>query len=79
MVECADNTLYTGITTNVERRFIEHQKSKGGNYTRAHAVVRIVFTEKHPNRSSASKRESEIKSWSRSKKLEYVLAHQVKN
>jgi putative endonuclease len=79
MVECADNTLYTGITTNVERRFLEHQKKKGGHYTKAHVAVRIVCTEEHPNRSSASKREYEIKSWPRSKKMEYVLAHQVKN
>jgi putative endonuclease len=45
MVECADNTLYTGITTNVERRFLEHQKKKGGHYTNAHVAVLIVFTE----------------------------------
>lgn len=69
ILECKDKTLYTGITTDLKRRFEQHKNKKGGHYTRAKGVAKIVFTEAHPNRSSASKREAEIKSWKRGKKL----------
>ena len=69
LLTCKDGSLYTGITTDVKRRFAEHQAGKGGHYTRAKGAVRVVYTERHPDRSSASKRESEIKSWNREKKL----------
>jgi putative endonuclease len=69
IIECKDKSLYTGITTDVERRFVEHKKGKGGHYTRAKGVVKIVYKEKYKNRSSASKREFQIKKLSRKKKL----------
>jgi putative endonuclease len=69
ILECEDKTLYTGITTDVARRFNEHKNKKGGHYTSAKAAVRIRYTEEHPDRSSASKREAEIKGWTRGKKL----------
>ena len=69
LLECKDGSFYTGITTNVERRFAEHKSRVGGHYTRSKGVVRIVYTERFPDRSSASKREAEIKSWRREKKL----------
>jgi putative endonuclease len=72
ILECKDGTLYTGITTDVERRFGEHKNKKGGHYTSAKEAVRVVYTEEHPNRSAASKREAEIKKWTREKKLELV-------
>lgn len=72
MLECSDASLYTGITTDVERRFTEHKNKKGAHYTRAKKVVRVVYTEPHPDRSSALKREAEIKSWPRQKKLDLV-------
>jgi hypothetical protein len=46
IVQCTDGSLYTGITTDVERRFLEHQEGKGGHYTRSHRVKKIVYTEK---------------------------------
>jgi putative endonuclease len=70
ILKCKNGSLYTGITTNVERRFIEHKKGTGGHYTRSQGVVKIVYTEEHPDRSTALKREAEIKSWKREKKLE---------
>ena len=73
IIECADTSLYTGITTDVARRFKEHQSGKGGHYTRAHKPVRIVYTEEHPNRSQASVREAAVKKLSREEKL--ALAH----
>lgn len=69
ILKCADGSLYTGITTDVARRLAEHKTGKGGNYTRSRRVLCIVYTEKHPDRSAASKREAEIKRWPRRKKL----------
>lgn len=69
ILKCSDNTLYTGITTDVERRFAEHVQGTGGKYTRARKPVKIVYTEKKRNRSSASKREAEIKKMTRRDKL----------
>jgi putative endonuclease len=65
LLECKDGSLYTGITTNIERRFAEHKSGTGGNYTRSKEAARIVHTEQYPDRSAALKRESEIKSWRR--------------
>jgi putative endonuclease len=69
ILECEDGSLYTGITTDVERRFKEHCTQAGARYTRARRPVRIAYTERHLDRSSASKREAEIKKLPRAKKL----------
>jgi putative endonuclease len=69
ILECKDGSLYTGITTDVARRFAEHKNKKGGHYTRARGAAKIVYTERKKNRSTASKREAEIKALSREKKL----------
>ena len=62
MVECADGTYYTGITTDLKRRIEEHNTSeKGAKYTRARRPVKLVYSEGHPDKSSASRREWEIK------------------
>lgn len=82
MLECNNGALYTGVTTNVERRFAEHQAGKGARFTRAHPPKKIVYTETCADRSSAQKREAEIKALSRAQKeslliqcLRGVLAH----
>lgn len=72
ILECKGGSLYTGITTDVARRLEEHRSGIGGHYTRAKQAKRIVYTEEHPDRSSASKREAEIKRWPRKKKLELL-------
>jgi len=69
ILECDDGSLYTGITTDVQRRFEEHKNKTGSHYTSARGAVKILYTEEHGNRSLASKREAEIKSWPREKKL----------
>ncbi len=69
---CSDKTLYCGITTDVTRRFKQHQAGKGGAYTRSHKVVKIVYTEIAKDRSSALKREAAIKKMTRTKKLELI-------
>ena len=73
ILSCNDNTLYTGITTDVERRVSEHNNSdKGAKYTKLRRPVELVYSEESLNRSSASKRECEIKKMSRLKKLELI-------
>ena len=72
LILCEDKSIYTGITTDVERRFKEHKKGLGGHYTRAHKVKKVLYTEKRRTRSQALKREAEIKRWSREKKIELV-------
>ena len=74
IIQCADNTLYTGITTELERRIEEHNGSdKGAKYTRVRRPVRLVYSEKYPDRSAASKREYEIKKkMSRAEKLKLI-------
>ncbi|MDP2648568.1 MAG: GIY-YIG nuclease family protein, partial [bacterium] len=76
ILECADGTLYTGVTNDLERRFEQHKNGEGGNYTRSHIAKCIVYSEERPDRSSALKREADIKSWPRQKKLELIrLGH----
>lgn len=75
MVECADNSLYTGITTDLERRIREHNESKlklGARYTRSKQPVALVYHECVDSRSAASKREFEIKSLTREDKLKLL-------
>ena len=72
ILKCADASLYTGITTDLKRRFVEHKEGKGGHYTRAKRAIRIVHTEEHSNRSSAQKREAELKGWKRQKKIDLI-------
>ena len=69
IIECADGTYYTGITTDVERRLNEHNYSfKSAKYTRSRRPVKLVYVEASENRSTASRRESQIKKLSRNKK-----------
>ena len=76
IVKCADDTLYTGIATQLERRIEEHNSSdKGAKYTRVRQPVELVYSEEYPDRSSASKREYEIKKkMTRKDKLALVLS-----
>ena len=72
ILKCGDGSLYTGITNDLERRFAAHQKGQGGHYTKARKVVAFVHTEEHPDRSSALKREAEIKRWPKERKLALI-------
>ncbi|HEY9129678.1 MAG TPA: GIY-YIG nuclease family protein [Sulfurovum sp.] len=76
MLRCADGTFYTGIATQLERRVEEHNTSdKGAKYTRTRRPVVLVYSEVHPDRSSASKREYEIKKkMSRAEKLKLAAS-----
>ncbi len=67
IVECKDGSLYTGVTTNPARRLQEHQHA-GSHYTSYNPAIKLVYTERFPDRSSALKREAEIKGWTRRQK-----------
>ncbi len=71
MVRCADETLYTGITTDVERRISEHNSDDrvGARYTRTRRPVQLVYTEQVESRSAAAIREAAIKKLTRRQKL----------
>ncbi len=72
VIECADGSLYTGITTDPTTRFAAHAAGKGARYMRSHAPVRMVLTEPHPDRSSASKAEYAFKRLSAAQKRRRV-------
>ena len=75
IVKCSDETLYTGIATDLTRRVDEHNYSdKGAKYTKTRRPVELLYSEKLQDRSSASKREYEIKKLTREKKLELINA-----
>ena len=69
ILKCADNTLYTGVTTDMERRLKEHNHEKtGAKYTRARRPVSLVYQENYQNRVEATKREAELKKFSKLEK-----------
>ena len=72
IIKCSDNSLYTGSTTDLNRRLKEHNSGKGGSYTRIRKPVELVYKEPHPNRSEAQKREAQIKRWTRARKLALI-------
>lgn len=73
ILECADGTFYTGITTDLKRRVEEHNSSKlGAKYTKPRRPVKLVFAKKFKNRSLASQEEARIKKLSRQAKLEMI-------
>lgn len=76
IVRCSDETLYTGITKDVERRIEEHNGSGllGARYTRARRPVRLVYSEAQKTRSGAATREYEIKRLSREEKEALIRA-----
>lgn len=80
MIRCSDNSLYTGVTTNIERRFKEHQESKkGSKYARAKIPLRVVYQETHPNRSEAQIREAQLKKLTKAEKEKLVKSQESKN
>ena len=72
IAQCCDDTLYSGVATDVARRFHEHNYSGKCRYTRSRKPVRLVYQEACPDQSSALKREAEIKSLGRKNKLELI-------
>ena len=74
ILQCADNTLYTGITTDIESRIHEHNIGHGAKYTRGRIPVKLVYSEVLIDKSSALKRENQIKKQTRKAKLALIAA-----
>ena len=68
ILRCGDGTLYTGITTDVEKRLEAHRAGKGAKYTRGRSPLEVVYREECATHSDALKRELEIKALSRAEK-----------
>jgi putative endonuclease len=81
LLRCADNTLYTGITTDLNRRLDEHNgknsSNKGARYTRSRRPVFLVYSETHANRANASQREYAIKKLSRYAKEQLISSTNI--
>jgi putative endonuclease len=72
ILQCADGTLYTGWTMDLERRLRAHNSGQGARYTRGRRPVRLVYQEEQPTRSAAQKREAAIRRLSRASKLRLI-------
>lgn len=72
ILRCADGTLYTGITTDVEARLETHRSGKGAKYTRGRGPLELVYREECENHSQALKRELAVKAMSREEKQKLI-------
>lgn len=78
ILECADRTLYTGVTDDLDSRIKSHNEGKGAKYTKGRGPVKLKYVEKVADRSEAQKREAEIKKMRRQEKLDlttYNIQH----
>ena len=72
MLRCGDGSLYTGSTTDVDRRLREHQSGTGARYTRSRQPVTLAYVEEAPDRSAAQRREAAIKKLPRAQKWDLI-------
>jgi len=72
IIQCCDESLYTGITTDISRRLKEHNTKKGAFYTQNKTPVTLVYQEAMINQSEARKREAAIKRLTKKQKLEFI-------
>lgn len=72
IVECADGSLYTGWTTNLQNRLLNHNNGTGAKYTSGRTPVRLVYFEEYPDKNTARQREYAIKSLPREKKIALI-------
>lgn len=75
IIQSSDNTYYTGITTDIKRRFVQHANGHGAKFFNGRAPVRIVYTEGGHTRSSASKREASIKRLTKKEKTKLAKSY----
>ena len=72
ILKCGDDSFYTGITNDVEKRLTSHREGKGSKYVRSHLPFELIYQEKYKTKEKACKREFEIKHWPRQKKLTLI-------
>lgn len=76
ILRLSDDSLYTGITKDIERRLEEHKKGEGSKYVRSRLPLELVYKEKIGSKSEALQREAEIKKWSKQDKEEFLETRQ---
>ena len=76
ILKCGDKSLYTGIALDIARRIKEHSSGKGSKYLRGRLPLKLVYSEKFRDRSSALKREAEIKRWTHDEKRALISGAQ---
>lgn len=74
ILECRDQTYYTGTTNNLEKRVLKHNSGKGAKYTASRIPVKLIYNETYENKSDALKREHQIKKLTRKEKEQLVLS-----
>lgn len=72
IIKCSDNTLYAGITNNLERRIKKHDNKLGAKYTKARTPVKLVYKEKYLTRADALRREFQIKKLQKEEKMALI-------
>ncbi len=72
IIKCSDNTFYTGASPDVEARLKAHNSRKGAKYTRGRVPVELIYTEPHPSKNRALRREYEIKNLTRKQKTDLI-------
>ena len=77
LIECEDGSIYTGITVDVEARYAAHASGKGARYTRSHPPKRLLAFVEHPDRSSASRAEYQLKQLSPLEKRAFGRLHRA--
>ena len=75
ILKCRDGTLYTGITNDLTARLEAHENGTGAKYTCGRGPFELLYSQDHPDRSAASKREYQIKSLSRQEKIRLCKPH----
>jgi len=74
IIQCTNDSLYTGITNNIQRRFSQHLNKCGAKYFYGHTPKKVVYIENGHTRSSASRREAAIKKQSRAEKFHLIVS-----
>lgn len=78
IILCSDDTFYTGITTDLQRRFDQHASGRGAKYFRGRQPLRAVYQENGHTRSSAGRRELEIKALTRAEKITLISSGEIR-
>ncbi len=78
IILCSDDTFYTGITTDLQRRFDQHASGQGAKYFRGRQPLQVVYQENGHTRSSAGRRELEIKALTRAEKITLISSGEIR-
>lgn len=79
IIKCSDESLYTGWTNDLEKRFKAHTEGRGAKYTRGRGPLELVYFEEYESKIDAMKREYAIKKMTRDKKIELINNNKVKS